>query len=1131
MNRDLVFISYSRADESWLDRLLIFLKPLAWGSPHTSGGRVWADRWISVGDEWQRDIQRGLERARVAILLVSMDFCASDFIRERELPELLDAARRGECMLFCIPVSSSMVDLTHPELHAFQWPRPPDRPLDRLHGGDLEATLASVVRALHEVVSATGLASAPTVLPGRARAAAAPPAPPSASPSEGERLRRPWNVPAQLTRYVDRPDVLERIRAEVLASCTVGITGPPVRLGVQGAGGIGKTVCAIELVWSRSVRAAFPDGVYWLTLGQRPDLLAMQCDLLEAITRERVPLESERQGRERLREALEGRSTLLVLDDLWQAEHARAFDVLGERSRLLITTRDASLLTALDASRIALEPLSSAQSLALLREWTGETSLPPEAASVARLCGHVPLALSVAGALIRDGSPWQDVASALEDGNVQFLDHQYASVFTSLRLSLDGLRESERARYLELGVFPEDVPAPLEVVERLWRHTAKLTDVDCRRILNMLENKSLLYLDDKDRPTLRLHDLQRDFVRQAADDLPALHAQLLDAYAQRLEPGATRPWWTLPTNEPYLWHHLPEHLVGAGLSAELLELLLDFRWIEAKLAATDLSSLLADYRRYPAEDASLQAVRGALQLSSHVLSTEPHQLGGQLTGRLLGHAHLERLLQQVRTLSIRPWMRPMHRCLAAPGGSLLRTLEGHTGWVRGVAILPDGRRAISAAYDKTLRVWDLETGETLRTLQGHTNGVLAVAALPDGRRAVSASYDETVRLWDLETGKLLLTLEGHTDWVRAVAVLPDGRRAISAADDATLRIWDLETGKTLQTLQGHTDEVRAVAILPDGSLAISAAEDETLRVWDLETGETLRTLQGHTDGVSAVAALPDGRHVISGAYDATLQLWDLETGKTLRTFQGHTDGVSAVAALPDGRRAVSAAYDETLRVWDLETGETLRTLQGHTDGVSAVAVLPDGRHAVSAADDKTLRVWDLETGEALRSPQGHTGSVLAVAVLPDGRRAISAAYDATLRVWDLETGETLHTLRGHTDWVRAVAVLPDGRRAISAADDATLRVWDLETGESIHTLRGHTDGVNAVAILQDGRRAISAAYDATLRVWDLETGEMAANFALDSPIFACSVAPDGRTVVAGNALGHIAFLRLEESAL
>ena len=93
----------------------------------------------------------------------------------------------------------------------------------------------------------------------------------------------------------------------------------------------------------------------------------------------------------------------------------------------------------------------------------------------------------------------------------------------------------------------------------------------------------------------------------------------------------------------------------------------------------------------------------------------------------------------------------------------------------------------------------------LQTLEGHTDLVNSVALTPDGRRALSGSKDKTLRLWDLDTGACLKTLEGHTDWVHSVALTPDGRRALSGSGDKTLRLWDLDTGACLKTLEGHTD--------------------------------------------------------------------------------------------------------------------------------------------------------------------------------------------------------------------------------------------------------------------------------------------------------------------------------------
>jgi WD40 repeat protein len=108
--------------------------------------------------------------------------------------------------------------------------------------------------------------------------------------------------------------------------------------------------------------------------------------------------------------------------------------------------------------------------------------------------------------------------------------------------------------------------------------------------------------------------------------------------------------------------------------------------------------------------------------------------------------------------------------------------------VSAVAVTADGSRAVMASSDRTLRLWDLESGQSLHALQGHTHWVGAVAVTADGRRAVSGSGDRTLRLWDLQSGAEIAAFTGEAD-MRACAVVPDGR--IITAGDASGRVYFL----------------------------------------------------------------------------------------------------------------------------------------------------------------------------------------------------------------------------------------------------------------------------------------------------------------------------------------------------
>jgi serine/threonine protein kinase len=124
--------------------------------------------------------------------------------------------------------------------------------------------------------------------------------------------------------------------------------------------------------------------------------------------------------------------------------------------------------------------------------------------------------------------------------------------------------------------------------------------------------------------------------------------------------------------------------------------------------------------------------------------------------------------------------------------SWVRTFEGHADSVLSVSICPDGRWVLSGSEDKTLRLWELATGQCVWTFEGHTSPVNSVSISPDGCWALSGGHDKTVRLWELATGQCVRTFEGHANWVDSVSISPDGRWALSGSSDNTLRLWEFD---------------------------------------------------------------------------------------------------------------------------------------------------------------------------------------------------------------------------------------------------------------------------------------------------------------------------------------------------
>jgi len=113
--------------------------------------------------------------------------------------------------------------------------------------------------------------------------------------------------------------------------------------------------------------------------------------------------------------------------------------------------------------------------------------------------------------------------------------------------------------------------------------------------------------------------------------------------------------------------------------------------------------------------------------------------------------------------------------------------------------------------------------------------VRSVAYSPDGQHIISGSRDRTIRIWDAETGALVgMPLEGHTDEVTAVVYSPNGQHIIFASHDRTIRIWDATTGAAIgELLMAHADFVRSIACSPDGQHIVSGSFDTTIHVWEL----------------------------------------------------------------------------------------------------------------------------------------------------------------------------------------------------------------------------------------------------------------------------------------------------------
>ena len=430
-------------------------------------------------------------------------------------------------------------------------------------------------------------------------------------------------------------------------------------------------------------------------------------------------------------------------------------------------------------------------------------------------------------------------------------------------------------------------------------------------------------------------------------------------------------------------------------------------------------------------------------------------------------------------------------------------MAGVSGWYsRCLAFSPDGKLLAANLDDNNsgggIAIWETATGRFIKRLGGMYGSASLLAFSPDGRRIAAASYwDRTMCVWDLDTGKTLGTDKpGHLASPNTLRFFDADRQLATAGDDGAIRVWKIADGNQVRVMNHekssnrHNTWIRGMDVSPDGKYFVSSALDDTVRLWDGATGREIYRLPGHGQlgGHRAVQFTANGKQFASWGDDMHVYLWDVTTGKALQEYRAQPAGMALPpeddvgADMPfGGGRELSGGYFSPngkilaidfngLHRFDVPSGKELPALKAGGKQGAAVLVSPDEQFVLISERGQSERIPLNNGGQRSMPPISHSlalyrfvtgeqilqtdapGNGGPIVFSPDGHRVASSGYvyDSdwnsarnfveVRRVPELSVSGVIE-LPSNT---RAIEFSSDGKLLATALGDTTVVVWDLE---------------------------------------------------------------------------------------
>lgn len=427
------------------------------------------------------------------------------------------------------------------------------------------------------------------------------------------------------------------------------------------------------------------------------------------------------------------------------------------------------------------------------------------------------------------------------------------------------------------------------------------------------------------------------------------------------------------------------------------------------------------------------------------------------------------------------------------------TICRQEGTINCIAFSPDANLIASSSEDKTVKIWDIKSGDLQKNLFGHSGVVNFIVFAPNGASVATCADDNTIKIWNLESGKEKWSFTGHGGTQSCLAFSPDGLKIAGYSNNNnTIEVWDLMTGKSLDRIIANKGVI-ALVYLKDGQSIAAWLNDGTIGVFSSGYPREIKPEQNAWRGIFSY----NGEWGVSGNGDGKIRIVNIQTGEVELMSPGFDCDVLAISN--DGMHIAltnrSDAYDnQSVYIWSRYAEKIVLRLKVEGESIGGRFLISDidfnTEKYASVISDKNseIKIWDIESYETRRNTKRYICSDSVSCIdFSNNSRMLAIAKFKSITILDLDNGVIVGELNDVGGVVSCMSFSPNTSQLAFGLKSGMAKIWDIGTGMLLSAKVANDSAVNKILFSIDGKQFIVNSKDSTLSVWDIRQNQILFN--------------------------------------